>query len=186
MGYFELFSKIVGYVESLNNPYAIRFEEHLYQNYLSRKPNDAVVRYINKCSMRTAFMIMATSWGKYQILGINLYNRLDYDKPIGHYLCDEDEQDISFAEFLKKIIKAQDIEEYSKKIIDELLIFERVKKSYLSHELNKALLEHKDKIPFTINFIRTYNGAIYPSSNFQNYFLRMLHALNKFRKEFSI
>ena len=186
MAFIDLLSKIVASVESLNNIHALRFEEKLYTSYQKRKVKTDIVRLINKCSLRTAYMIMATSWGKYQILGYNLYNKLNYDKPIGYYLNEPDEQDFTFIEYIKKFFQTPDVENYARKIINELDQLKELKSFYGVINFKDVLVKHFDNIQFTIQFIRIYNGAIFPSASFQNYLLRMLHAYEKFKKEVNL
>lgn len=82
---------LVALVESNNNPYAVRLE----QSYLDRVKNaDAMVQRLN-ITHTTARFLLSCSWGKYQIMGENLWNMGIRISPI-KYCNDTNVQDISF------------------------------------------------------------------------------------------
>lgn len=84
-------AQLVAFVESNNNMYAIRFE----QSYLNRVKNtDAMAQRLN-ITHTTARFLLSCSWGKYQIMGENLWNMGIRVSPI-KYCDDTDMQDISF------------------------------------------------------------------------------------------
>lgn len=96
---------IIALVESNDNTCAIRFEPTIYA-----KSDTMPVRILNaildanKCSQKTAQMIYSTSWGRYQIMGFNLYGLLAWKKSIVEYLVDPfTTQDISFDDFTAEI-----------------------------------------------------------------------------------
>ena len=67
---------IIAWVESKNNPHAMRFEPATFDRIRATMLNDGIVRriaYLNACSFGTAAMIYSTSWGATQIMGFNLY-----------------------------------------------------------------------------------------------------------------
>ena len=71
---------VIAQVESATSDAALRFEPALYEHWATPTPvRDAIVaniRSIHKCSRPTARMIACTSWGRYQILGENLYSAM--------------------------------------------------------------------------------------------------------------
>jgi hypothetical protein len=80
-------SQLIAEVESADNQYAMRNEP-------AHKPADEFVsqaRTYNACSLDTAHMICATSWGKYQMMGDNLY-WLGYKGSVGAFLCNPETQ----------------------------------------------------------------------------------------------
>jgi hypothetical protein len=89
-------SQLIAMAESSNNIHASRFEPAF-------TPSDlAVSRCVaaNKCTAATAKVICATSYGKYQILGEELYRREIITTPIFVYANDEAAQDNSFNVFI--------------------------------------------------------------------------------------
>lgn len=162
--------KIVSIVESDDNQYAIRFEANLFYDRKRRVDFpviDKIVKVHRYISRDTARMIFFSSWGKYQIMGFNLYRF--YNQPIGIYLCDVKTQDWSFDVFIEPLLL-----KYSEKDILEALKFLIVNKVPVL-ELEKY--QH-DIFPL-IKFVGYYNGAIFPSMNFKNYVGRMIEAYKK-------
>jgi len=95
---------IISDIESGGNRYALRFEPHVYERAqtLNRyAPMVNLARGRNKCSLETARVIIATSWGKFQIMGFNLYdpNGINYPDPVGVYLNDDMVQAATFRVF---------------------------------------------------------------------------------------
>lgn len=104
-------AQVIAEVESGGNPYAIRFEPTIYQRLIvgSSGPSVAMGRiqsYMKiaapDANIITLAMIASTSWGKYQILGDNLYNpmRCRLSIPIGLFMSDISSQEQSFADFV--------------------------------------------------------------------------------------
>ncbi len=66
----------VAHVESGADPYAMRFEPALYGRCSPTawqcSQREAIQR-ANHCDTATADMIACTSWGAYQLLGVNIY-----------------------------------------------------------------------------------------------------------------
>ena len=98
---------VIAQVESSNNPRCLRFEDHLYGVWSSPLKTGvqntvlANIRRLNVCSLPTAEMIACTSWGRYQLLGQNLYDPCRCQLDIVSYLYGEDEQRNCFDLFLK-------------------------------------------------------------------------------------
>lgn len=70
---------VIAEVESGKRDSAIRFEAGLYKAWTAAPTpaRDAIIREIveiHDCSADTARMIACTSWGRYQLLGENLYS----------------------------------------------------------------------------------------------------------------
>lgn len=67
---------IIAWVESKNNPHAMRFEPAVFDRIRPAMLTNNIVRRIanaNACSFGTAAMIYSCSWGATQIMGFNLY-----------------------------------------------------------------------------------------------------------------
>ena len=70
---------VIALVESNNNPKRFRFEPATYTQWVSAGGTPArialqeVISRVHDCSISTARMIACTSWGRFQILGENLY-----------------------------------------------------------------------------------------------------------------
>lgn len=94
-------SELIAKVESNGVQWAMRYEAHF-------KPSVAA---INNCiaahrpafmSRSTAEMICKTSWGKFQIMGENLYTICGLKCDVNSYMCDADLQEETFFRFLEK------------------------------------------------------------------------------------
>lgn len=98
---------VIAQVESSSRDEALRFESGLYRSWESSHPEArakiaANIRSIHACSHDTAKLIACTSWGRYQILGMNLYSPLcGCQVNIFHYVADIDFQRICLEEFLR-------------------------------------------------------------------------------------
>ncbi len=97
-----LLSDCVAQVESANNPLAMRYEPdytptlnsvQLVQKYAANGYMDNI----------TARMIASTSWGKFQIMGANLYAVLKYEDTLFSYLSDAGVQLVTFQDFIKHL-----------------------------------------------------------------------------------
>jgi len=88
-------------VESSDNVLAIRFEPVMFAN----KPGWVIpllgkISGLNQnCDRDTALAIACTSYGKYQILGVNIYDK-GYSTSIAHYWQLESDQDEIFGRFV--------------------------------------------------------------------------------------
>lgn len=179
------FSEIIAHVESNNNILAFRFEEELYRHYDVKKIGSRVFNYVKRihnCSNNSAKVILSSSWGKYQILGVNLYDICSVTKTVFEYLFDEALQDLTFQTFVNKVIKLDE-----KKLLSELNELNRVKRQLMleyslekfSDEFKRHVIENKDRYNNILIFIQRYNGARFFSLNAYNYLLRMLYFYEK-------
>jgi len=174
----------VACVESNVNQFAIRFEENYYKKNLDHKILE-IIRHCNNCSRDTAKMIASTSWGQYQILGINLYSICEYYSEIGKYLCDDDLQYITFERFIKKRVFQKETE---KRVINTLEAISHISfyykclnlKAEAKIEMLKDFLECNREVYKDLEiFISKYLGAKFLSQAFINYILRLIHYHNK-------
>lgn len=85
-----LLSSVIGWIESRNDPFALRFEPKVFAG--SRFVDYALLQVIqqcNDCSEDTARVIASTSWGAYQVMGFNLYNSpFNFRGKIAAFFCD--------------------------------------------------------------------------------------------------
>lgn len=100
---------IVSFIESRGRLSAIRFEPTVYNKFVDPKnvPKAAaliVARIVkaNNCSNSTAAMIYSSSFGKYQVMGFNIYADDDFTMPVGEFLGCQSAQDARFTAFLKR------------------------------------------------------------------------------------
>jgi len=86
-------AQVLSRVESSDNPYALRFEPETYQHVGEPRFLKvlASAAFANRCSDDTAKVILASSWGAYQIMGFNLYARAGASC-VGVFLGSPDEQ----------------------------------------------------------------------------------------------
>ncbi|MGC9001298.1 hypothetical protein [Caldisericum sp.] len=182
------FKEVIAYVESNNNQFAIRYEESYFIK-AEKKGNEKILNLIqafNRCSKDTAKIIFATSFGLYQILGVNLYSICDLKYSIGEYLCNKDLQDTAFFNFCKRRdIDLEKVENELKSISEKVIEFERLKTNELDYfEKIKDYMEANIiNLQNLIRFVQRYNGAIFPSLNFFNYLYKMVNAYKKLKKE---
>lgn len=97
---------VIAIVESANNQNAIRFEPLTYNNNQNTYNNTiANIIKIHNCSEGTARMIYCSSWGKYQIMGFNLYNVASCNcaQSVINYCNNNGIQDMTFFNFLKSV-----------------------------------------------------------------------------------
>lgn len=102
-------SEVVAWIESRGALSAIRFEPTVYNKFTTGaelpKEASAILRRIqaaNKCSIHTAAMIYSTSWGKFQLMGFNVYADADFSMPIGEFLASQTAQGSRLVSFLKR------------------------------------------------------------------------------------
>jgi hypothetical protein len=180
---------IIKTVESSNNQYAFRFEEKLYFLHRASKTNLSKIlkriRMINQCSNDTAIAICSTSWGLYQILGINIYGVCGYDKSIINFLKNVEDQEKVFKIFCD--IQRVDLEKTEKELTN-LAGHINKNKNYFKNNLDminfleNELRDHKENYLNLIMFIERYNGAKYLSNSFMDYLLRMITEAKKYIK----
>ena len=101
MSQIILLSDCVAYVESRNNPLAMRYEPTYQFNpaNIDKAIAHATGGWIDT---DTAAMILSTSWGAYQIMGDNLYT-LGYQGTIAEFLTTEALQLDYFNRFIQSI-----------------------------------------------------------------------------------
>lgn len=112
----------VAMVESANRQHAIRFERTLFDKDEARTDQALTMILLrimrtNSCSRDTACMIAASSWGMYQLLGVNLYDdHVGWDTDIGTYLGSAAQQN-TFNNFCRwrGIDPAMDVRDDSKR-----------------------------------------------------------------------
>jgi len=166
--------KVIALTESNDNPYALRFEHAYYQKLKKRHYSEDLVRQYNQCSKDTAYMIMGTSWGKFQILGVNLYNPLGFRNSIVSYLNDTVTQVRSFKDFVE-LITGENYEDVANNIIKELDDLLKKRQSMLIQDFREYLANELPEKMELVHFIRRYNGAKYGTSQFLAYLNRMLY-----------
>jgi len=174
----------VACVESNVNQFAIRFEENYYKKNLDHITLE-IIRSCNNCSRDTAKMIASTSWGQYQILGINLYSVCEYYSSIGKYLCDDNLQYITFERFIKKRVFKKETEKRVENTLDAISHISLYYK-YLDFKAEekieklKSFLEINREVYKDLEiFILKYLGAKFLSQAFINYILRLIHYHNR-------
>jgi hypothetical protein len=99
----DTLARVIAYVESGNNPYALRFEPAVYARVQANPTaNEATIERIaaaNECNHATAEIIFSTSWGLYQIMGESLYPQ-GWSRSVGFYLANSATQTLAFSRFL--------------------------------------------------------------------------------------
>lgn len=98
-------AQVISRVESNDNPRAMRFEAGLFERWQEAPtPAEATllvrIKAIHRCSLDTARMVACTSWGRYQLLGENIYDEGGYAGHIVDYLASDTEQLASFTRFV--------------------------------------------------------------------------------------
>jgi len=179
---------VIKTIESSNNQYAFRFEEKLYFLHRASKTNLSKVlkrvRMLNQCSNDTVLMICSTSWGLYQILGINIYGMCGYDKSIVNYLKSKDDQDKIFKTFCD--IQKIDLEKTEKELINITGQVNKNKNLFKNNLemisfLEEELRDRKENYLNLIRFVERFNGAKYMSNSFMDYLLRMISEAKKYK-----
>ena len=96
-----LLSDVVAQVESGGCLDAIRYEPTYTP---SENAVNNAIKYASGCwiSATTAKMLCMTSWGKYQIMGSNLYGVMSYQKTLVNFLRSTYDQYAIFNEFIAK------------------------------------------------------------------------------------
>jgi len=174
-------------VESSGNQYAFRFEEKLYFHHkaMKSKLNKVIkrVKVLNNCSTDTAIMILSTSWGIFQVLGINIYALCGYDKSIIAYLMSPEEQVNIFYKFCD--IQKLDLKKTDTELAQITNFYIEIKKKIdskmvLITEIENELKNNKETYSNLIKFIERYNGAKFLSNEFIDYLLRMITEAKKY------
>lgn len=93
---------VIGGIESDHNPAELRFEYLAYERAPVAGMIIDAIKECNLCSIATARMIYATSWGEFQIMGENLYDPrvCAYRNNIARYLVQSGDQVVTFNSFL--------------------------------------------------------------------------------------
>lgn len=76
-----ILADVIARVESNNNQYAVRFESGVFER-LTTNLNDYLpmlgwIERVHSCSQATAIALASMSWGKYQMMGENLWPHLE-------------------------------------------------------------------------------------------------------------
>ena len=109
-------ASVVAETESANNLNAYRFEPATYAVFKSvddqtKSPTGALIRHtetLHQCSPDSARVILSSSWGKYQIMGENIWS-LGYPGTIWKFMMDDAGQSATFEAFCLRIgVSAQD------------------------------------------------------------------------------
>lgn len=95
----DILAKVIATVESGPFPYAMRFEPGVYARP-PFPPTLAAAEKANHCNDATARVVLATSYGLFQIMGFNLYGPLKLTIAIGPYLFDTEQQFDAFKRFV--------------------------------------------------------------------------------------
>ena len=95
-----MLSEVVAQLESSNNLLSMRYEPAWTPQHDQSAASYATGGWIDEV---TAAMICKTSWGKYQIMGDNLYGELGYDGTIVDFLNSPLRQLRYFQAFLRTI-----------------------------------------------------------------------------------
>ena len=95
-----MLSEVVAQLESSNNLLSMRYEPAWPPQHDQSAASYATGGWIDEV---TAAMICKTSWGKYQIMGDNLYGALGYDGTIVEFLNSPLRQLRYFQAFLRTI-----------------------------------------------------------------------------------
>ena len=101
-------ASVIKAIESGGNPHAVRFEPVAYQDWAWVPAMDRI-QVKHKCSKDTAKMIACTSWGLYQLMGVNIFDPRypkDAETPLDPpdvfaFVGDTGMQDLLFAAFLR-------------------------------------------------------------------------------------
>jgi hypothetical protein len=101
---------VVAQVESAGNQFAYRFEPAQYQRLLqtddqTQNATGASIRLVEKihgCSPDSARVLLASSWGRHQLMGFNIWSGR-YTGMAWHFLDAQSDQDVLFDEFVEAI-----------------------------------------------------------------------------------
>lgn len=105
-----LLSDVIAQVESGGDDAAVRFESRLYAKWTVVDPTPgtqhardeitATIEAGHRCTLSTARMIACTSWGRYQLLGMNIYGLCKCVVPVVHFIESAELQRDCLATFL--------------------------------------------------------------------------------------
>ena len=95
---------VIAQVESNDNPQTLRYEPDLMAQWAAMNPvRSAILASISglhDCSHDTARMIACTSWGRYQLLGENIYSVCQCNADIFVFVTQPGVQLLCFQRFL--------------------------------------------------------------------------------------
>ena len=94
---------VIAQVETRTRDHSPRFEPPLYADWRVTAADDIVIAAIQKvhdCSTLTARMIACTSWGRYQLLGENIYSVCQCNADIFVFVAQPGVQLLCFQRFL--------------------------------------------------------------------------------------
>lgn len=98
--------QVIAYVESKGDSFAYRFEPLTFASTQNTNGKTAMQQILAKivkvhnCSYQSARVIYSSSYGRYQIMGFNLYGQLNVQKGFGEFMADNSLQDLAFNTFL--------------------------------------------------------------------------------------
>lgn len=101
----EKLRAVIAQVESSNNPFAMRFEPNVYAHVTGGgyAPSVGNCLAANKCNRATAQIAVSMSFGRYQVMGFNIYapTSAARNQPIGALMGDAAAQDALYDAFVK-------------------------------------------------------------------------------------
>lgn len=99
-------SEVIAQIESSGRIDAMRFEPSMFKRISTVAYDKAVYNIIhsifryNFCDLSTSEVIYCTSWGMFQLMGFNIYGRMQYTKSIIEFCSDPNIQEKFFNTFL--------------------------------------------------------------------------------------
>ena len=96
-------ANIIAKIESGNWRHAVRFEPGFYNRYLTQTAINNIINAAKPAYMNatTAKHLLAMSWGKYQIMGENLYTICALKNELFEYVADDALQLETFIRFVR-------------------------------------------------------------------------------------
>lgn len=97
-------ARVIADVESNSRYGALRFERRVFNRITDQgsTPVTVAIAKACNCSSDTAKMIYSTSWGAFQIMGFNIYDKaIGYTGDISTFLFNQDTQVAAFNTFIK-------------------------------------------------------------------------------------
>lgn len=119
---------VVAHVESGGGKSLYRFEPAVFSRYKAvddQAPASVIAEQIRACEERhhcspdSARVILASSWGRYQIMGFNIWN-LGYTNDVWAYQSDRAGQDETFRVFVGRIGITDDMLADASWLLDDL------------------------------------------------------------------
>ena len=133
-----LLSDVVAHAESAGNRNAVRFEPVVFRK---QKASFTLAHFITGTALSgdTARALGACSWGKFQIMGYNIYGVCGYQKTLAEYLVSDTDQLNTFIKFIaprnnilfeKMLSNVADLNEFSRHYNGSVAYAETLKQSY--------------------------------------------------------